>query len=521
MPRRRTWQGGPAGGTPLSAVNLNDMEDDIALGADLAEDLDNRMSSLVGNSTDQPKTRQAIRAMIQRDAEIQMQDYAKELVFSFVNNGTGAMTLRTFTVENGKVFTNVTSAQEYAGHNSPTYGVRDPSVKRFNGKFIMAATKALVNNYLGPSTEFQIAVSNDLLTWTHLALVPSGVPNTTQCWAPDLFIDLDGKMYVYYSVSADGLGSFQTYVRRCEDTTGAVWSAPVPVVGLPSPKAIDATVDRYGDKYVLFVKDESAKQICRAWSESPLGPFVMDRTGTWLDTGPEVEGPDLIRLPDGRYRLYYDHYQPMPGRLCYKESSDLDNWGPEVETVYPSGETLLRHVSSMWLSQGEWAAMQATITANAASTASSTALTTANDAATAASIFRTITATRVTAQAITAGATTAASFTASRGPAGTPAMWASGQPTRLVAPTTGWYDLSFYVDWPANATGVRSSGYRFNGGATNFFRVSQDATAIGGTEQSWTATNIQMAAGQYVEVFPYSSVALSTVSMEATLRRVA
>lgn len=505
---RRIWQAGPSGGTPLSAVTLNEMEDDIAKGSELANNLDLRVSELVdGSGLENPQTRDSIRAMIQRDAEVQMQDYAKELVFSFVNNGTGAMTLRTFTVENGNTLVNVTASQRYAGHNSPTHGVRDPSVKRYNGRYIMAATKALVTNYLGPTTEFQLAYSEDLITWQHLALVPSGVPNTTQCWAPDLFIDYDGKMYVYYSVSANNLGSFQTYVRRCEDTTGAVWSAPVAVQGLPSPKAIDATVDRYGDRYVVFVKDESGKQINRAWGTSPFGPFTLDKTGTWMGTGPEVEGPDLIRLPDGRYRMYYDHYEPMPGRLCYKESTDLTNWGPEVQLVYPAGETLLRHVSSMWLSQGEWNALKFQISASAL-----------------AGVRRSITATRITTLACATSTGVVVPFTAQRGPdAANGSMWAVGNASRLVAPTPGWYSLEAHLSWAANTTGIRSAGYKFNGTTTLNFRVSQPANAVGGTEYNFQVHNIQMQAGEYLEVFAYQTAgaSLNLAGAEATLTKTA
>jgi len=234
-------------------------------------------------------------------------------------------------------------------------GVRDPSVVRSGGRFVAAYTSAPPTAYLAAETSWSLAVSTDVNHWSYLTDVSmTAIPGVTHVWAPDLFVDDDGSVYSYVSASTDGASTFQTYVLKALDATMTQWSAPTLVSGL-GPNTIDATVRRVGADYVMFVKDETNATIGKAHASSPMGPFTMDQTGDWMGIGNGVEGPALVTLPDGRYRLYYDAY--VANQLRYVDSADLQTWSAPRDLGIPW--PLARHLGLLWLTSGELAAVRA------------------------------------------------------------------------------------------------------------------------------------------------------------------
>jgi len=249
----------------------------------------------------------------------------------------------------------LTAAPGMAPYTDPYgRGVRDPSLARSGGRFVAAYTSPPFAAYLARSTSWSVAASADLNRWSFLADVPmTSIPGVTHVWAPDLLVDTDGSVYSYVAVSADGAVSFQTYVMKALDSSLTRWSAPTLVAGLGA-NTIDATVRRVGVDYVMFFKDETARTISRARASSPLGPFTLEMSGNWMGIAQTpVEGPALIQLPDGRYRLFYDAY--TINQLRYVDSVDLNTWTAPQNLRYPWPQA--RHLGLLWLTASELAAV--------------------------------------------------------------------------------------------------------------------------------------------------------------------
>jgi hypothetical protein len=372
----------------------------------------------------------------------------------------------------------------------PAYGLRDPSFAVLHGWYYLVATRPRRAAYLGTgATTLQVYRSSNLVDWVPLPDLPAGVTGATRAWAPELLIDGDTAT-AYYAVTTDttedagAITSFEVYARQSADML--TWGPAVRMAGLtgPStPKVIDPCVVRIGDPrgtYVMFYKDETAATINRAWANSPLGPWTPDRTGNWLGISSAVEGPELVRLPDGRWRLYYDRY--TASRLAYRESDDLDTWSAETPLTYsPAG---LRHPGYLPVSDEQLVALLARP--------------------------RHVRAYTAAAQPVPSGTPTVLPMGVAQGDT---ELWSSAQPTRLVAAGSGWYSIHPILRWPANTDGKRSLAYRFSTGPMQWLD-SRPATGGGfGTEHNGSDVDFWLNAGEYVEVYALqSSGAALTVS---------
>ena len=496
---REQWDNPPAGATPLDAATVNHMEQGIAAAHALIPET-TAVGSAVLSATDAAAARTALGAAATTDRAAlgglasldntgllpasqrplsPAADAARLLAFGF---GNAEMAMRSYTVD-GATLTPLPGVRPVAHPSTnPVYGVRDATVVQHGGRFWMAATRPAKNDYLGPATALQIHVSDDLVTWTWAYDLPADVTGTYRAWAPEWFVDDDGSVYLYYSVStqAVAIGSvtqFDIYARKATDHTLTTWGPSTLMVGISASttagapgEVIDAQVTKLGRRYVMFVKDEVSFVIMRAWADSPLGPWTLDRTGNWLGITGLVEGPQLMRMPGGRFRLFYDRY--TANQLAYRDSTDLDTWSAEVTLSYPLAD--LRHLGLLWLSPAQWQALRGR---RRRGTARTTAAQNINTAAGA------------NPTPVTFGVAV-----------GDPDFWASTATTRVVAPETGPYDLSARLEWAANATGSRSLAYRISGGAWVYLdsRVANGGGA--GTEQTATDEDVTLTAGQYLEL---------------------
>ncbi len=88
---------------------------------------------------------------------------------------------------------------------------------------------------------------------------------------------------------------------------------------------IDATLVRDGDRYVMFVKDETKAPVAKKHiriatadkAEGPYGRASEPFTRDW------VEGPTAMKIGDYWY-VYYDAYRR--GRMEGSRSKDLKTW---------------------------------------------------------------------------------------------------------------------------------------------------------------------------------------------------
>jgi hypothetical protein len=215
-------------------------------------------------------------------------------------------------------------------YTPPSGLVRDPSVLRHSdGYYYVVYTTGWTGDTIG------FARSADYVTWTFLRTVRVGLNGSTgSTWAPEWFVDSDGSVHVIFSASTAGTGGqFRPYRITATDAALSAWTAPV-ALGIPA-NYIDSFIVKVGSTYHNFLKNETTKYIEHATATSLTGPWTFVGTGNWAGWGSGLEGPALVRLPDNRWRIYFDQYGA--GRYYYADSANLASFGARVELPGLSG----------------------------------------------------------------------------------------------------------------------------------------------------------------------------------------
>ncbi|MBN1170790.1 MAG: family 43 glycosylhydrolase [Micromonosporaceae bacterium] len=200
----------------------------------------------------------------------------------------------------------------------PTGVLRDPSILKYNGRYYIAYTVA---SWTTNSTYFNIASSTNLITWTNIASINSGIANTKYTWAPEFYVE-GSTVRIITSVAATTCsGCFRPYVYTAQNAALTSWSGPAQMWGLGT-NHIDTFVVKSGSTWHAFTKDETAKYIEHWTTTSSLTSGWVNK-GTLWSSG--YEGPSLVRLDDGTWRIYVDKYSTSGG-VYTATSSDLTTW---------------------------------------------------------------------------------------------------------------------------------------------------------------------------------------------------
>ena len=233
-------------------------------------------------------------------------------------------------------------------YTPPSGLIRDPSVIRHtDGYYYIVYT----TNWTGDTIGF--ARSADYVTWTFLRNVRVGLNGSTgSTWAPEWFKDSDGSVHVVFSASTAGTaGQFRPYRITATNGDLSAWSSPV-ALGIPA-NYIDSFLVKVGGTYHNFLKNETTKYIEHATATSLNGPWTFVGTGNWAGWGSGLEGPALVRLPDGRWRIYFDQYGQR--RYFYADSTNLTSFGAKVELTGLSGTA--RHFTVLREDSGDGTAV--------------------------------------------------------------------------------------------------------------------------------------------------------------------
>jgi len=212
----------------------------------------------------------------------------------------------------------------------PSGLIRDPSIIRHtDGYYYIVYT----TNWTGDTIGF--ARSTDHVNWTFLRNVTVGLNGSTgSTWAPEWFKDSDGSVNVIFSASTAGTaGQFQPYKITATNSDLSAWSART-AIGIPA-NHIDTFVVKSGSTYHAFLKNETTKYIEHATAGALTGPWTFTGTGNWAGWGSGLEGPALVQLPSGSWRLYFDQYGA--GRYYYADSANLNTWSAKTELPGLSG----------------------------------------------------------------------------------------------------------------------------------------------------------------------------------------
>lgn len=234
----------------------------------------------------------------------------------------------------------------------PTAGkdklMRDPCIIRgHDGKFHMVWTVSWNEKGIG------YASSKDLVNWSEQQYIPvmEHEDSALNCWAPEIIYDKSEKLYMIYwattipgrfpqgDSSGDAKYNHRMYFCTTKDFKRF---SPTKLLYDQGFNVIDATIQKEGKQYIMFLKDETRyppqKNIRIATSNSLTGGYEKPSepiTGKYW-----AEGPTILRL-SGQWVVYFDKYtEHKYGAVV---SPDLKNWTDISEQVeVPKG---MRHGS--------------------------------------------------------------------------------------------------------------------------------------------------------------------------------
>lgn len=239
--------------------------------------------------------------------------------------------------------------------------MRDPCVIQGpDGSFHMVWTVSWNERGIG------YAHSSDLIHWSSQQYIPvmEQEPNAQNCWAPELFYDAEtGKYLIVWATTIPGRfpetdnqsnqgppapgRNHRIYYTTTKDFQQF---EPTALFYNQGFNVIDATIQKAGDRYVMFLKDETnkpfvpQKNIRMAFSEhaeGPYGPPSAPITGDYW-----AEGPTAIRI-DGVWRVYFDKYRQ--GTYGVVTSPDLEHWTDRsADLQVPEG---MRHGTVLQISK--------------------------------------------------------------------------------------------------------------------------------------------------------------------------
>ncbi|MFJ9519905.1 glycoside hydrolase family 43 protein [Kitasatospora sp. NPDC101801] len=212
-----------------------------------------------------------------------------------------------------------------SAYTPPSGLIRDPSIIRHtDGRYYLTYTTNWSGNTIG------FATSTDRVNWTFLGNHTIPLAGLQRTWAPEWHVDSDGSVNVIVSLSTSASGAdFAPYRLTATNSALTSWSSPTPLAGITG-NHIDTFVVKIGSTYHAITKNETTKYLEHATATSLGGPYTVTGTGDWAGFGNWVEGPALVQLDNGGWRIYYDGYSAH--KYYYSDSYDgLSTWTTPTE----------------------------------------------------------------------------------------------------------------------------------------------------------------------------------------------
>lgn len=224
--------------------------------------------------------------------------------------------------------------------------MRDPCIVRgHDGLFHMVWTVSWQDRGIG------YASSKDLVHWSAQQFVPvmAQEPGARNCWAPEITYDAGTRTYlIYWATTVTGQfpatqsAADNGYNHRIYSISTKDFKTFTPTTLLYEPgfNVIDASIQRDGKRYVMFLKDETRepaqKNLRVAFSNQLAGPYGKASapiTGNYW-----AEGPTAVKL-GAEWLVYFDKYREH--KYGAVKSSDLTRWTDVSDQIkLPNG---LRH----------------------------------------------------------------------------------------------------------------------------------------------------------------------------------
>jgi hypothetical protein len=248
-----------------------------------------------------------------------------------------------------------TNASEFTGYAQgivytppPGNNLRDPSIVHHLGRYHLCHT---AGNF-GGTNYFSVLVSDNLTNWTRVTDVSmAAVGDVRWTWAPEWFLDDDGSLHVFVSASTTPEISTRHVIYELHPLNAELtqWSTPTPVTGPAFPAwtgletgrvgAYDAYVVKRSGAYHMFHFDSVTSCIEVARSTNSLtGPYEPLGTNNWQGIGLYKEGPTVMYLGGGRWRMIY-----ADAIFSYLNHTDSTNnwatWSPPARVTLPGAPT--------------------------------------------------------------------------------------------------------------------------------------------------------------------------------------
>lgn len=275
----------------------------------------------------------------------------------FVGNGEDGLHL--CYSEDGLKWTALNDGNSYlkphVGKNSL---MRDPFILHDkNGTFHLVWTTGWNDKGIG------YASSKDLINWSEQIYIPvmEHEPTAKNCWAPEMCYDKENDLYyIFWATTIPDRHSEvaeseseKGYNHRMYYTTTRDFKnfAPAELFFNSDFSAIDASVVRDGERYVMFIKNENpnpAEKNIRIVTTEILPDFPAGDVSAPITGDYWAEGPAPLKVGDYWY-LYFDKYSL--GSYGALRSEDMVDWEDVSENlVVPEG---IRHSAAFSVSRKE------------------------------------------------------------------------------------------------------------------------------------------------------------------------
>lgn len=181
------------------------------------------------------------------------------------------------------------------------------------------------------------AISKDLIHWSEQQYLPvmEHEKKAQNCWAPEIYFDKKKEEFmIFWSTTipgrfpgTDGTGDGKNNHRMYFVTSRDMKTfSETRLLYDPGFNSIDGTLLKQGDRYWMFLKDETKRPVARKNIKSST---ALSKTGPWSPASKAIydkdwaEGPTIARVGE-RWILYFDCYTSHAfGAIA---SKDLEHW---------------------------------------------------------------------------------------------------------------------------------------------------------------------------------------------------
>ena len=238
---------------------------------------------------------------------------------------------------------------------------RDPCIiKGTDGTYHMVWTVSWNDKGIG------YASSKDLVHWSEQRFIPVMMheDSARNTWAPEITYDPARKEYmIYWATTINGkfpqkdTAAESRYNHRMYYVTTKDFKkfSKTKLLYAPGFSVIDASIVRDGNKWVMFLKNETRypveKNIRVATAKKLDGPY--SKPGAPITGNYWAEGPTAIKI-NGQWIVYFDKYRDH--KYGAVTSNDLLHWTDISESIYfPAG---VRHGTVFKISAEEFNRMK-------------------------------------------------------------------------------------------------------------------------------------------------------------------